>query len=59
MEVIILLEHVIVIEAKSRNISEGKIIIEIDCRQVFKKIVIEIVKTSQILCNKGSKIEEI
>ena len=50
-EAIILLELVQVIEWKSRYISNGKIVIALDCREVYYKDIKEIVKTNHIIRN--------
>ena len=45
-EALTLLELIKVIEKKSRNIKECRLMISLDCRQVWKKIVKNIVKTT-------------
>ena len=55
-EALILLELIKVIEKKSRHIIDRKIIISIDCREEWKKIVKNIMKISYIISDRGEEI---
>ena len=56
VEAITLLELAQVIEWKSRYISNGKIIIALDCREVYHKVVKEIIKINHIIWNGGREL---
>ena len=55
-EAVVLLELVKVIASKSRNIREGKIIIALDCREVYKSIVNKIFKSTKLVGDGGGEI---
>ena len=46
-EVIVLLELITILEKKGRNIQEGKVVIGIDYKWAYKKIVREIRKSNE------------
>jgi len=58
-EAIMLLELIQVIEWKSRHISSGKIVIALDCREVYRKVVKQIYKTNHIVCDGRGEIAAI
>ena len=59
VEVITLLELIQVIEWKSRHISNGKIEIALDYRNVYHKVVKQILITNHIVRDEGGEIAAI